>query len=59
MFPSATIGREVHSMVIVCVPESERGRLGCFATGEKSVGQDYERDRLVESDHERESFVGA
>jgi len=46
-------------MVIACVPGSERGRLGCFATGEKSVGQDYERDRLVESDHERESFVGA
>jgi len=30
-------------MVIACVPGSERGRLGCFATGEEFVGQDYER----------------
>jgi len=46
-------------MVIACVLGSERGRLGCFATGEESVGQDYEQDRLVESDHERDNFVGA
>jgi len=59
MFSSAAIGRGVHSMVIACVLGSERGRLGCFATGEESVGQDYEQDRLVESDHERDNFVGA
>jgi len=46
-------------MVIACVSWSERGRLGCFATGEESMGQDYERDRLVELDHKRVSFVGA
>ncbi|QCE03388.1 hypothetical protein DEO72_LG8g1412 [Vigna unguiculata] len=34
MFPSAAIGRGVHSMVIACVPWSERGRLGCFTTDE-------------------------
>jgi len=59
MFPLAVIGRGVHSMVIVCVSGSKRGRLGCFATSEESVGQDYERDRLVESHHERDSFMGA
>ena len=53
------IGQGVHSMVIACVSWSERGRLGCFATGEESMGQDYERDRLVELDHKRVSFVGA
>jgi len=58
MFPLAAIGRGVHSMVIACVPGFERGRLGCFATCEESVGQDYERDRLVGLDHERVSFVG-
>jgi len=52
------IGRGVYSIVIVCVPRSERGRLGCFTIGEESVGQDYERDRLVELDHERDCFVG-
>ncbi|QCE00284.1 hypothetical protein DEO72_LG7g1574 [Vigna unguiculata] len=59
MFPLAAIGRGVHSMVIMCVSGSDRGRLGCFATGEESVGQDYKWDRLVELDHERDSFVGA
>jgi len=59
LFLLAAIGRGVHSMVIVCVPWSKRRRLGCFATSEESVGQDYERDRLVELDHERVSFVGA
>jgi len=34
-------------------------RLGSFTTGEESVGQDYERDRLIGLDHERVSFVGA
>ena len=38
MFPSAAIGRGVHSMVITYVPWSERGRLGCFTTDEESVG---------------------
>jgi len=38
MFPSAAIGRGVHSMVIAWVPWSERGRLGCFTTNEESVG---------------------
>ena len=46
-------------MVIPCVPRSERGRLGCFTTNVESVGQDYERDRLVGLDHERVSFVEA
>ena len=59
MFPLAAIGRVVDSMVIMCVPGSERGRLGCFATDEESVGQGYERDRLVGLDHERVRFVGA
>jgi len=59
MFPLAAIGRGVHSMLIACVPGSERGRLGCFATNEEFVGQDYEQDRLVELDHERDIFVGA
>jgi len=59
MFPSATIGRGVHSMVIACVPCSERERLGCFTTNEESVGQDYEQDRLIGLDHEWVSFVGA
>jgi len=27
-------------------------RLGCFTTNEESVGQDYERDRLIRLDHE-------
>ena len=34
-------------------------RLGCFTTDEESVGQDYERDRLIRLDHECVSFVGA
>jgi len=59
MFPSAAIGRGVHSMVIACVPGSERGRLGCFTTDEESVGQDYEQDKLIGLDHEWVSFVGA
>jgi len=50
MFPSATIGRGVHSMVIACQGPSVR--LGCFTTYEESVGQDYERDRLIGLDHE-------
>jgi len=59
MFSLAAIGRGVHSMVIACVPWSERGRLGCFTTDVESVGQDYEQDRLVGLDHEWVSFVGA
>jgi len=59
MFSSAAIGRGVHSMVIAFVPRSERWRLGCFTTDEKSVGQDYEQDRLIGLDHEWVSFVGA
>jgi len=59
MFSLAAIGRGVHSMVIACMSSYERGRLGCFATCEESMGQDYERDRLVELYHERDSFVGA
>jgi len=59
MFSSAVIGRGVHSMVIVCVPGSKQARLGCLTTCEESVGQDYERDRLVGLDPERDSFVGA
>jgi len=59
MFPSATIGQGVHSMVIACVPWSERGRLGCFTTDDESVGQDYEQDRLMGLDHEWVSFVVA
>jgi len=59
LFPLAAIGRGVHSMVIACVPGSERERLGCFATGEEFVGQDYERDRLVGLDNGRVSYVGA
>jgi len=47
LFSLAAIGRGVQSMVIVCVPKSERGRLGWFSTDEESMGQDYERDRLV------------
>jgi len=42
MFPSAAIGRGVHSMVIACVPWSERERLGRFSTNKESIGQDYE-----------------
>jgi len=34
-------------------------RLGCFTTDEESVGQDYERDRLIGLDHEWVSFVEA
>jgi len=59
LFSLAAIGRGVHSMVIACVPGSERGGLGHFATDEESVGQDYERDRLVGLDHERVSIMGA
>jgi len=59
MFPSASIGRRVHSKVIVCVPWSERGRLGCFTIDKESVGQDYENDRLIGLDCEWVSFVGA
>jgi len=58
-FLSAAIGRGVHSMVIACMPWSERERLGCFTTNEESVEQDYEKDRLVGLDHEWVSFVGA
>jgi len=59
MFPSVAIGREVYSMVIACVPWSERGRLGCLTTNEESLGQDYEQDRLVGLNHEWVSFVEA
>jgi len=59
MFPSAAIGRGVHSMVIACVPWSERGRLGRFTTDEESIGQDYEQDRLIGLDHEWDCFVEA
>jgi len=59
LFPLATIGRGVHSMVVACVPWSKLGRLGCFTTDEESVGLDYEQDWLVGLDHERDSFVGA
>jgi len=52
MFPSATIGRGIHSVVIVCVPGSKLRRLGCFTTDEESVGQNYERDRLIGLYHE-------
>ena len=34
-------------------------RLGCFTTGEVSVGQDYERDKIIRLDHEWVNFVGA
>ena len=44
LFPSAAIGRGVHSMVIACVPGSKLGRLGCFTIDEESVGLDYEQD---------------
>jgi len=37
-FPSAAIGRGVHSMVIACVLWSKRERLGLFTTDEESVG---------------------
>jgi len=57
MFPSATIGRGVHSMVIVCVLQV--WDLDVYTIGEESVGQDYERDRLIGLDHEWVSFVGA
>jgi len=59
MFPSATIGRGVHSMVIVCVPGSKLWDLDVYTTGEESVGQDYKQDRLIGLDHEWVSFVGA
>jgi len=59
MFPSATIGRGVLSMVIACVSGSKCSELGCVTTGEESVGLDYEQDWLVGLDHERDSFVGA
>jgi len=59
MFLSATIGRGVHSMVIACVPGSKLWDLDVYTTGEESVGQDYERDRLIGLDHEWVSFVGA
>jgi len=59
MFPSATIGRGVHSMVMACVPGSKLSKLGCCTTGEESVGMDYEQDWLVGLDHERDSFVEA
>ena len=51
IFPSATIGRGVHGMVIACMPWSKLRRLGCFTTDEESVGQDCERDRLIGLDH--------
>jgi len=52
LFPLAAIGRGVHSMVIAaCQGPSEEGLNG-FSTDEDSVGQDYERDRLVGLDHE-------
>jgi len=53
MFPSATIGRGVYSMVIACVPGSKLSELGCVTTGEESVGLDYKQDWLVGLDHER------
>ena len=46
-------------MVIAYVTGSKLRRLGCFTTDEESVGQDYERDRLIGIDHERVSFVRA
>ena len=52
MFPTATIGRGVHSMVIACVPGSKLRRLGCLATDKEFVGQNYERDRLIGLGHE-------
>jgi len=52
MFPSASIGRGVNSIVIACVPGSKLRRLGCFNTNEESVGQVYKRDRLIGLDHE-------
>jgi len=58
-FPSATIGRGVHSMVIACVPGSKLSKLGCCTTGEESAGMDYEQDWLVGLDHERDSFMEA
>jgi len=59
MFPSTTIGRGVHSMVIACVPGSKLSKLGCCAISEEFVGMDYEHDWLVGLDHERDSFVEA
>jgi len=58
-FPSATIGRGVHSMVIACVPGSKLSELGCVTTGEESVGLDYEQDWLVGLDHKMDSIVEA
>ena len=52
MFPSATIGRGVHSMVIACMSGSKLLDLDVFTTGKESVGQDYEQDRLIRLDHE-------
>ncbi|QCD83424.1 hypothetical protein DEO72_LG2g3768 [Vigna unguiculata] len=57
MFPSATIGRGVHSMVIACVPGSKLCKLGCVTTGEESVGLDYEQDWLVGLDHESSPYL--
>jgi len=59
VFSLAAIGRGVHSMVIACVPGSKLRWLGCFTTDEESVGQDYERDRLIGLDHKWVSFVEA
>jgi len=59
MFPLATIGRGVHSMVIACVPGFKLSKLGCCTIGEESVVMDYEQDWLVGLDHERDSFVEA
>jgi len=59
MFPSATIGLGVHSMVITCVSGSKLSKLGCFTTDEEFVGSNYEQDWLVGLDHERDSFVEA
>jgi len=59
MFPSATIGRGIHSMVIACMPRSKFRRLGCFTTDDESVRQDYQQDGLIGLDHEWDSFVGA
>jgi len=57
MFPLATIGQGVHSMVIACVPGSKLRRLGCFTTDEESIGLDYEQDRLIGLDHKWISFM--
>ena len=50
MFPLATIWRGVHSLVITCVLGS-KCETWMFYYRRESVGQDYERDRLIGLDH--------